>query len=102
MENVAQFSEGVRQGIRSAAGRTCGPDACAEEAKANVMIAGGNPDVYYELTLTTTSEECAGRADGDASDERERGSSWGSGKMTAGGDSGAGAAGSSARRVGVR
>ena len=64
---------------------------------ANVMIAGGNPDVYYELMLTTTSEACAGRDDGsgDASDEREQRGSWGSGEMTAG-DSGEGAARSSA------
>ena len=32
------------------------PDECAEEAMANVMIAGGNPDVYEELMLTMTSE----------------------------------------------
>ena len=54
-----------------------GPDVCAEEAMANVMIAGGNLDVHDELMLTTTSEACAGRADGDASDERERGSTAG-------------------------
>ena len=35
-----------------------GPDECAEEAMpmANVMIAGGNPDVYHKLMLTTTSD----------------------------------------------
>ena len=74
------------------------PDECAEEAMTNVMIAGGNPDVYDELMLTTmTSKACAGRADGggDANDERERGGIWGSSETTAG-DSGAGATGSSA------
>ena len=56
-----------------------GPDACTEEAMANVIITGGNTDVYDELILTTKSEACANRDDGggDASDERERGGSWG-------------------------